>query len=94
MDRMSWRNRLLVALFVAGLWLLVLALVGIGALIGGWEGGERQWQIFGGCLGMGVAVLVVAKFFLRESWIETGCLLVLMGCCVQPVFWLLGSEGC
>ncbi len=87
MSRLSWRQRVLVALFVAGLWAIVLAVVGIGAFIGGWAGGGRQWQIFGGSLGMGVAVMIVAKFFLRVSWIETGCLLVLFGVlCAASLF--------
>ncbi|MDY3553199.1 hypothetical protein R5W24_002291 [Gemmata sp. JC717] len=79
MHRLSRRDRVLIAIIMTGGWMAIIALTGAGAYLGGLVGDGRQWQLFGGSLGMGVAVLIISRVFLRESLIETGCLLVLIG---------------
>lgn len=77
--RASRRDWLLVTLILCGLWAVVLGGAGAGAAVGSAVSGGMVGQVAGGFVGLGVALLVVMRWFMGQSWIETGCLLGAVG---------------
>ncbi|QEL14300.1 hypothetical protein PX52LOC_01172 [Limnoglobus roseus] len=78
MRMMTSRELFVMGLALCGFCLLMAAFVSIGVYVGTVAGGDRRWQIFGGFAGFATLVLFISRVVLRETSVETGCLVIIM----------------
>ena len=86
MAGLSVKDRALIALFVGAAVVLVALVTAGGYVAGRAVTGDRPGAVAGAVIGLSAFLLAFQRLFLRETWIECGCLQVILWVCGVAVY--------